>query len=37
MNNMIPEPPQIKPNNYMVLAVFTTIFCRLPFGILAIF
>lgn len=33
---MIPEPPQIKPNNYMVLAVLTTIFCCLPFGILAI-
>lgn len=33
---MIPEPPQIKPNNYMVFAILTTLFCCLPFGVLAI-
>ena len=33
-NNMM--PPQIKPNNMMVFAILTTIFCCLPFGIVAI-
>ena len=36
MNNMIPEPPQVKPNNYMVFAILTTVFCCVPFGVLAI-
>ena len=31
MNNM-----PIKPNNYMALAIFTTICCCLPLGIIAI-
>lgn len=32
--NQSPMPP--KPNNYMALAILTTIFCCLPFGIVGI-
>lgn len=35
-NQSIPEPPQIKPGNNLVWAILTTIFCCLPFGIVAI-
>lgn len=35
MDNMN-MPPQIKPNNNLVFAILTTIFCCLPFGIVAI-
>ena len=35
MDNMN-MPPQIKPSNNLVFAILTTIFCCLPFGIVAI-
>lgn len=31
-----PSAPQGKPDNYLVWAILTTIFCCLPFGIVAI-
>lgn len=31
-----PEPPRYKPDNFMVWAVLSTIFCCLPFGIVSI-
>lgn len=34
--NLPPEPPQIKPSNNLVWAILTTLFCCLPFGIVAI-
>jgi len=30
------QNPVMKPNNYMVLAIFTTVCCCLPLGIVAI-
>lgn len=32
----IPNPPQVPPNNYLVFAILTTLFCFLPTGIVAI-
>ncbi len=34
--NLPPYPPQIPPSNNLVWAILTTIFCCLPFGIVAI-
>lgn len=34
--NIPPYPPQIPPGNNLVWAILTTIFCCLPFGIVAI-
>lgn len=34
--NLPPYPPQIPPGNNLVWAILTTIFCCLPFGIVAI-
>lgn len=31
-----PMPPASKPNNYLALAILSTIFCCLPFGIVSI-
>lgn len=37
MDNVnIPNPPQMKPSNYLVFAILTTLFCFLPTGIVAI-
>lgn len=35
-NVNIPNPPQVPPNNYLVFAILTTLFCFLPTGIVAI-
>lgn len=35
-NVNIPTPPQVPPNNYLVFAILTTLFCFLPTGIVAI-
>ncbi len=36
-NQNVPPPPmQNKPDNYLVLAILTTVLCCLPFGIVAI-
>lgn len=35
-NQNVPPPIQNKPDNYLVWAILTTIFCCLPFGVVAI-
>lgn len=35
-NQNFPNPPQMPPNNYLVLAILTTIFCCVPAGVVAI-
>ena len=37
MDNVnIPNPPQVQPNNYMLFAILTTLFCFIPTGIVAL-
>ena len=36
VHGQVQEPSKIQPNSNMALAIFTTVFCCLPFGIVAI-
>lgn len=34
--NQMPTPPAVKPDNYLVWAILSTILCCMPFGVVAI-